>query len=328
MASQPALEVAARPRRRKWLDFGALIIANAMFGAQYPATKAAVSGLGPTLLSILTFLLASICVVPFLIAEARAFPKQLPLRQLGSKEFRFPFLMATVFGLLPASVVLSWGVDRSLASNGALLTLSIPVLTAMVASAVRTERMTTLRWLSFALAVVGAAITSEIEWRTLSLANSRYLFGNALVLVGCLGNGFNNVFSKELLERYSPVRLLVVTYLATAVFCVPILLWFEPQALQTLLSAPAKTWFGLLVLGAFSWGLGMVIWFRLLARLEATQVAVSLYLLPFFGILLSAIFLGEKISSAIIAGGCLSAVGTAVVLFEDVRPRAKSEAVI
>jgi drug/metabolite transporter (DMT)-like permease len=176
--------------------------------------------------------------------------------------------------------------------------------------------MTARRWMSFALAIAGAIITSDIDFRNLSLSSARYLLGNCLVLVGCLGCGFNNVYSKALLEHYQPVRLLVITYLFTAILCLPILFWFEPAAVTTILELPLRVWFGLAVLGAFSWGLGMIIWFRLLARLEATQVAVSLYLLPFFGILLSAMFLGEKISGAILAGGVLSVIGVSLVLFE------------
>lgn len=312
-----ALAPATSSRRTR--DFVLLLVANMMFGAQFPATKVAVSGLGATLLSALTFLLASICLIPFLVAESKAHPDQPRLRELLRPGMLGPFLFVTVLGLLPASIVLSWGVDRSLASNGALLTLSIPVLTAMLASLVRGEQMTKWRWLSFVLGIAGAAITSEVNWRELDFFSGRFLFGNSLILIGCLGNGFNTVYSKELLERFRPVRLLVITYLFTAALCVPILL-LQPANLRTVTQLPWQTWFGLLILGVFPWGLGMIIWFRVLSRLEATQVGLSIYLLPFFGILLSAVFLGERLTPEILGGGALVLVGTSIVLFAD-RPR-------
>jgi drug/metabolite transporter (DMT)-like permease len=77
------------------------------------------------------------------------------------------------------------------------------------------------------------------------------------------------------------------------------------------------------ILGCFSWGISMVLFFRVLSRLEVTQVSLSVYLLPFFGILLSAIFLKERITPAILAGGALVLAGTTLILFADSRAERK-----
>jgi drug/metabolite transporter (DMT)-like permease len=61
----------------------------------------------------------------------------------------------------------------------------------------------------------------------------------------------------------------------------------------------------------------MVLFFRVLDRLDVTQVSLSIYLLPFFGILLSALTLGERISGSIIAGGLLALAGTGLIILED-----------
>ena len=118
---------------------------------------------------------------------------------------------------------------------------------------------------------------------------------------------------------FRPIRLLVASYVFTAVVCVPLLFWFEPIGWTELKAYPWQAWFGVAILGLFSWGLGMIIWFRALARLEATQVALSIYLLPFFGILLAAVFLGERITNSIIGGGLLALASTTLILFADSR---------
>jgi drug/metabolite transporter (DMT)-like permease len=61
----------------------------------------------------------------------------------------------------------------------------------------------------------------------------------------------------------------------------------------------------------------MVLFFRVLDRLDVTQVSLSIYLLPFFGILLSALTLSERISGSIIAGGLLAFAGTGLIILED-----------
>jgi drug/metabolite transporter (DMT)-like permease len=305
--------------RARLLDLGLLVLCNLMFGAQYPATKTSVSSMGPVLLSVLTFILGSLCLVPFAILESRYHPDQPGALTLFKGRNLFPFLMATVFGFLPASVVLALGIERSLATNAALLTLSIPVFTVLLASAIREERMNRWRWLSFALGITGAVISSDIDWRNLQMLNAHYLLGNGLILIGCSGSAFTNVFSKGLLERFQPIRLLMTAYLFTAMICVPLMLWLEPVKWEVLRSYPKDAWIGLGILGCFSWGISMVLFFRVLSRLEVTQVSLSVYLLPFFGILLSAVFLKERISAAILGGGLLVLTGTTLILFADSR---------
>ena len=216
-----------------------------MFGAQYPATKAAVANMGPILLSVLTYLLASLCLLPFLMLENRVHPEQSPPLAVFDKLNFVPFFMATILGFFPASVILAWGIDRSLASNAALLTLSIPIFTAVLASIVRDERMTIWRWMSFVLGIGGAVICSDIDWKNLNVFSARYLLGNFLILAGCSGSAFTNVYSKNLLARFRPVRLLVLSYAFTGLFCLPFLWLFEPVTWNTLSSYPLRTWLGL-----------------------------------------------------------------------------------
>src|SRR6516162_10459807 len=61
------------------------------------------------------------------------------------------FLLA-LLGVFPGQVLITWGTRMSLASNAALLMLTLPVSTAFLAFVFLGERMTTLRWISFALA--------------------------------------------------------------------------------------------------------------------------------------------------------------------------------
>ena len=113
--------------------------------------------MGPILLSVVTFGLAAAVMIPFLVLESRTHPDQPPLPSLLRPGNLRQFLFAMLLGYFSASVVLAWGVDRSLASNAALLTLTILVNTALLASAVLGEWMTGWRWANFALAITGAA---------------------------------------------------------------------------------------------------------------------------------------------------------------------------
>ena len=57
----------------------------------------------------------------------------------------------------------------------------------------------------------------------------------------------------------------------------------------------------------------MVLWMLLLKRLDVSQASVSIYLLPFLGVLISAITLQEKITSNMIVGGLVTLTGTVLI---------------
>jgi drug/metabolite transporter (DMT)-like permease len=50
------------------------------------------------------------------------------------------FIVIGIFGLVPASTFLAWGTERSTASNVALIYLTVPILTAVLASIILGER--------------------------------------------------------------------------------------------------------------------------------------------------------------------------------------------
>jgi drug/metabolite transporter (DMT)-like permease len=51
----------------------------------------------------------------------------------------------------------------------------------------------------------------------------------------------------------------------------------------------------------------------LLKRLDVSQASVSIYLLPFLGVLISALTLKEKMTTATVAGGFVTLLGTILI---------------
>ena len=64
-------------------------------------------------------------------------------------------------------------------------------------------------------------------------------------------------------------------------------------------------------------GLAMVLWMYLLTRLDVSQASVSIYLLPFLGVLISASTLKERITLTMIVGGIITVAGTAIVTISE-----------
>jgi drug/metabolite transporter (DMT)-like permease len=212
---------------------------------------------------------------------------------------------------------LAWGTKLSTASNAALLYLTLPVITAVMAVTLLGERMTLVRWGSLVLALLGVLIVSGPDWHHANLHNMKFLGGNLVVLVAITGSAFYNVYSKRLLGRFSPLEVLVFGNLMSAGLSVPVVMGMEPGSLSAIGSYTLRVWVSLAVLSVFSYGLAMVLWMYLLRRLDVSQASVSIYLLPLLGVLFSAVLLKEKITTAMLAGGLLTLAGTILITSAD-----------
>jgi len=200
--------------------------------------------------------------------------------------------------------------------------LALPVSTAVMAYFVLGERMTPIRWLSFVLAIAGVLGCSGIDWRELNFTSGRFLAGNLLIFLSVNGSAFDNVYSKKLLGRYSPLRVLLYSYYAVFAFMLPIVLYVEPQGFRELPQFTPPVWLGLVILTVFQYFLSMVIFLNVLARLDATQAGLCNYLIPFFGVLIAAVVPGERLSRFMVLGGVLVLGSTLLITVYEERRRA------
>jgi drug/metabolite transporter (DMT)-like permease len=69
----------------------------------------------------------------------------------------------------------------------------------------------------------------------------------------------------------------------------------------------------LILLTVFHNYLSMVLFLKALTKLDATQAALSNYLIAFFGVPIAAIALGERLNPASIVGGVLVLASTLVI---------------
>jgi drug/metabolite transporter (DMT)-like permease len=202
-----------------------------------------------------------------------------------------------------AQLGITWGVGLAPASNAALLSLTLPIATAVIAYLLLGERMTLVRWVSFALAVAGVLQCSGIDWNDLRFASGGVVTGNVLIMLGILGSAFYNVYGKKLLGRFSPLEVLLYSYYAVLVCLVPLTLYLEPGSFHSMMSFGPKVWLGLILLAGFQYFLSMILFLTVLTRLDAVQAGLSNYLIPVFGVLIAAIVLGERLTARMAIGG-------------------------
>jgi drug/metabolite transporter (DMT)-like permease len=93
----------------------------------------------------------------------------------------------------------------------------------------------------------------------------------------------------------------------------PFVWYYEGNVLNNISSFTSNTWIGLSLLTVFHNFLSMILFFVALKNLEAIQVALSNFLITFFGLPIALIFLNEKLPPLAIVGGLLVLISTLVI---------------
>lgn len=313
------MTVASSQRVRDWL---LLLACNFIWASQFVMVKIVQQEMGPVSATFFPMILATLVLIPIVELErrnARAKKASIPRRDI------FEFLLIGVLGQVVAQLFITWGVRYSLASNAALLMLALPVSTAVMAYIFLKERMTRVRWISFALAIAGVIECSGVDWKQLNLASPRFLLGNLLIFASVNGSAFYNVYSKKMLTRYTPLQVLLYSYYAVFVVLLPITAYSEPEGFRNLLHFSGAVWIGLLALAFFQYCLSMVLFLNVLTRLDATQASLSNYLIPFFGIIIAAVVLHERLTKYMVLGGLLVLASTLLVTVYEERQRASAQ---
>jgi len=132
-----------------------------------------------------------------------------------------------------------------------------------------------------------------------------------LILCGCLGSSFYNVYCKGLMQRFSEIEILIFSYITASLASLPLLIWVEPFSFRVFRLFDWHSWVSFAFLALFMYGASMLLFFKALQHLDVTTASASLYLVPVFGVFLAAALLGERLN-------ILAIVGTAVVLMATI----------
>lgn len=308
-------------RMRDWI---LLLICNLIWASQFVLVKVVQRQMGPVFATFFPITIAGLLLIPIVRHEQHRNAAVGDAQKITRKEIG-EFILLGVAGQVVAQLFVTWGVRWSLASNAALLMLVLPISTAVMAYFFLGERMTAVRWISFILAIAGVLECSGVAWGSLDFRSSRFFLGSLMIFLSVNGSAFYNVYSKKMLRRYSPLRVLLYSYYAVFIFMLPITLAAEPHAFLNLPHFSIGVWCGIAALAVFQYLLSMVIFLNVLTRLDATQAGLSNYLIPFFGVVIAAVALGEKLTTFMVVGGALVLASTLLItVYEEHRRASES----
>jgi drug/metabolite transporter (DMT)-like permease len=290
-----------------------------MWALQFTCIKLTQDQVGPYFTVFAPMLLATILLAPFALKDFKKSGKHI-------KDI-VVFIQLALLGAFPAQVLMTWGTQYSLASNAAILTLSLPVITVFFAFVLLKEKMNGVRWISFGIAIIGVILCSTGDISQMNLS-SKYAVGNILIFLAIVGNAYYNVGIKKIAERYTEMELVFYTYVVMVLLLAPLVLYFESDVFSRIPFFTTQTWTGMLLLTLFHNFLSMILFFKALKVLDAIQVALSNYLITFLGLPVAAIWLEETLNNQAIIGGILVLVSTLIITIVDYKINKKESKLI
>jgi len=263
-----------------------LLTATLLWGLNMPIVKWLTGQFDPVLLSGMRMFAAAVAVV-VLLRRGRAWPRLQPAQ--WRKMLVCGALMVYLNQLL-----LTYGLARTSAANGALITALNPLVAALLALWLLRERLSVRRLLGVLLGLSGVALV-VLQRPKAELAHGGV--GDLLVLLAVIAFTCGAVLLQRLSVQLDALVIAVGINVAGTAF---LALHGAAQALWTgalpRASGSVAVWIVLLLSGAVSMGIGNLLWNRGVAAIGMARAAVWLYWVPIFGITAAVVFLGEPLT--------------------------------
>ena len=282
------------------LKAGVLALSAALlWGGNSVFIKLGLQGIPPLAMAGLRFALGALTV------WLGAFFLKVPLRPQAG-EWRGLIALSLLFVVQIG--LLNQGTDFTSANRSTVLMSAYPFFTALFAHfLIPGDRLDTTKVVGLVLSFSGVAL---IFGESLHLDDTRFLLGDLLVLTSALLLGLRQIGLKWLVHNLHPFKVIFwQAILSLPLFGLGSAVW-EGDAVYRL-SAPILG--AVLYQGVIVAGLCFILWTSLLQTHSASRLVVFSFTTPIFGVWLSALVLGEAVSTVLVGGLLLVTAGIVVV---------------
>jgi drug/metabolite transporter (DMT)-like permease len=285
-----------------WREWALLLFLSVLWGGSFFFVGVAVAELPTFSIVSLRVLLAATALALFFKVAGIAIPK-------SGAAWRAFFAMGVLNNVIPFSLIV-WGQGHIASGLASILNATTPLFTVVVAHVLTAdEKLTRMR-------VSGVAIGFGGVVMMLGPAVLQDGRTDLLAQLACLGAALSYAFATVYGRRFrglglAPLQTAFGQVAASSVILVPLALLVDrPWGLPM---PGAATWAAVVTLALVSTAFAYGLYFRILARAGATNVALVTFLVPVSAILLGAAVLGERLQSRHFAGMALIGVGLAAI---------------
>jgi drug/metabolite transporter (DMT)-like permease len=286
-----------------------LFVVNAVYGTAYVAQRAALDDVPPAGLAFIRLAGAAVFLLPFLRRPAgtRAAPGD------GLKIF-----WMGVLGFGVAYVLSNWGLQRSTATNAALLITMEPVSLMLLSPIFLGERLRRREGIGAGLVLIGAVLVVLNGVPGVTVALMPHWRGDVLLVLSAVAFASYSLFARDVLARWDARTVTAHSIVWGAASMAPLaaLEWASGLRPTWTAAGTAMTIYLVVVVTVFAY----LAWNYALAHVSAPRAAIFINVQPVVGVALGIWLLGEPVTWYTVAGAALVLAGLAVTSL-DVGPR-------
>ncbi|TFZ00009.1 DMT family transporter [Ramlibacter rhizophilus] len=271
------------------------LLLAAVWGSSFLFTRLTVVEFGPLGTAAMRCAIAAALLVPLVL-----------LRGLGP-QLRRHWKPGALIGLLNSGIpfaLFAFAVQHVSTGLSAILNATVPMFGAVVAWAWLKDRPDAGRVLGLGLGFTGVAL---LAGQTASVGTGASGWAVLAALAACLCYGIAASAAKLYLGGIAPLVTAASSQIgATLALALPAL-WWAPQHLPS-----ASAWAAMAALGLMCTGLAYVLYFRVIERAGPARAMTVTFLIPVFAVGYGVAFLGERVTTWMLACGAVIVLGTAL----------------
>lgn len=268
-----------------------LTLANLFWAGNWIVGRGMRDDVPPIALSFWRWVIALACLLPL------AWPYLKRDRALLGAGWRWLVLLG-ILGTCLYNALTYLGLQRTEAINGLLLNSFIPVVIVALAWACQGKRLRGSEALGIAISFVGVlAIVARGDPRNLLLLTLN--IGDVWILLSVIAWAAYTL----LLPRRPAVHPLAFLFAIAAIGTLATLpIYLFELSTGRHITHSTESWLAIAYAGVFPAFLGFIFWNKGVEQVGASRAGLFIHLLPAFGILLAALFLGERLLGFHFAG--------------------------
>ena len=271
-----------------------LIALGAIWGVSFMFIRVAAPEFGPVALMAMRVLLASLVLVPLVLAR-KALPEVThnwkPIATLGVLHYAIPFCL---FGY--SMLTITGGLS-------AIINASSPLFAGVIAWLLLGERLNLSQGGGLIIGFAGVVV---LVWDKLVVSADMALAILASVLAAFF-YGLAAVLARKQLAGVSPTAVSAGSMVTASAILLPVSFWLWPDVAPS-----AEGWSMAVLLGVLCTAVAFLLYFRLIGNIGPTRAITVTFLVPVFAVLFGAIFIGEELTRSMIVGGAIILAGTAL----------------
>ncbi len=276
-------------QKRLLLIYGLVFFVTAIWGLNMVIIKVLVEDLPPQTMTAFRIMMAGITAL-IIIVLGKSF------RRLSKREWIYT-LLGMLFGVILHHSLIAIGLTMIDASNASLILSLVPLTTAILAVLFLGEQLTKLRIIGFILALTGVFFIQGGSFSNIQLSK-----GELILFIAMFVQAISFIFVKKATATLDSKQVTTIMYILGSVGLLIISFITEPKGINEMTSATLFIYFLFIVSGVVATGVGYIVFNAAIQQIGAGKTAIFNNFVPFFGLVFSALFLNETITSSQLIG--------------------------